>query len=287
MAVALRIHSVIKLPHSASSASRTIDSSQRSILGFRLKTVQNNPLQPSTSQDRKMDSATTTRATHPHAATVAVMATSSGDDEGDRTARIHHPLLDTINESTKWSVSAAVFSTLAIRRGDLMCSWWVLGSIIAAVLCRALKFALNQARPPTARKADPGMPSAHANSLGFLANFVALWAANSAPTTLVACPGHLLLAFGMPALGMFLTWLRVALGYHTVAQVAAGWTLGSSIAYGWWRLGIDRALPALELYPELKVGLYALTTAAVGFFILSNGGRWVPELRAREIKKAS
>lgn len=36
---------------------------------------------------------------------------------------------------------------------------------------QVLKYLLNQARP-SERKADPGMPSAHGNSLGFL---VRLW----------------------------------------------------------------------------------------------------------------
>jgi dolichyldiphosphatase len=213
------------------------------------------------------------------AASASAVAAAAAGKEGDPAARQHHPLLDTINESTKWMVSAAVFTTLALRR-DLVCAWWVLGSILAAILCKALKFTLNEARPPTARKADPGMPSSHANSLGFLAMFVSVWAAHSNTSPVV-----FLLSIGIPALGIFLTWLRVALGYHTVEQVTAGWLLGSSIAICWWYLGIKKALPVLVERPELQLALYSVTTVAITFFILSNVGRWVKELG--NIKKSN
>jgi dolichyldiphosphatase len=221
-------------------------------------------------------------------------AAASTSNEGNPAARQHHPLLNTINESTKWMVSAAVFSTLAVRR-DLICAWWVLGSILAAVLCRGLKFALNEARPPTARKADPGMPSAHANSLGFLAMFVSVWAAHNGTARTSASISDLIsstlfststspliffLSLGIPALGLFLTWLRVALGYHTVEQVAVGWLLGSSIAVGWWYFGIKKALPLLVLMPELQFALYGVTTIAITLFSVSNVGRWIKEQRS-------
>lgn len=191
---------------------------------------------------------------------------------GDPAARAHHPLLDAINESTKWTVSAAVFATLGVLR-DATCAWWVLGSIAAAALCRGLKLTLNHARPANAPKADPGMPSAHANSLGFLSTFVAAWAAAAGGGRVGA------LSLGVPAGALFLTWLRVSLGYHTVAQVVAGWALGSLIAVGWWVLGVRAALPAAAASPALQAGLYGLTTAAVVFFIVSNGARWVREAR--------
>jgi len=223
-------------------------------------------------------------------ATASVAAAASMAKEGNPAARQHHPILDKINESTKWTVSAAVFSTLAARR-DLIAAWWVLGSILAAVLCRALKLALNEARPPTARKADPGMPSSHANSLGFLAMFVSVWAANhgtaatgtgpfslGAISSINTSPIVFLLTFGFSALGLFLTWLRVALGYHTVEQVAAGWLLGSSIAVGWWHLGIKKAIPILVQRTELQLVLYSITTVSIMFFILSNVLRWIQEL---------
>lgn len=225
--------------------------------------------------------------------TMASSSASASSKEGNPVARQHHPLLDAINESTKWMVSAAVFSTLAMRR-DLLCAWWVLGSILAAVLCRALKYALNEARPPTARKADPGMPSSHANSLGFLTMFVSVWATQAAQASIGTSTGSLILnsspivfflSLGIPALGLFLTWLRVALGYHTVEQVAAGWLLGSSIAVGWWHFGVKKAMPVLVQRPELQLVLYSTTTVAITFFIVSNVGRWIKEVRENKKEK--
>lgn len=234
------------------------------------------------------------RSTRSSSLRATASSAAAASKEGNPSARQHHPLLDTINESTKWMVSLAVFSTLALRR-DLVCAWWVLGSILAAVLCRALKFTLNEARPPTARKADPGMPSAHANSLGFLAMFVSVWAAHSTTGNGTASfstifststsPVMFFLSLGIPAIGLFLTWLRVALGYHTVEQVAAGWLLGGGTAVGWWYLGAQIAIPLLVQRPELQVALYSITTVAITFFILSNGSRWVKELG--NIKKAT
>ena len=47
----------------------------------------------------------------------------------------HHPALEAVNNATKWAVSAAAFTTLLARR-DLLASWCVLGSVVAAVNCR-------------------------------------------------------------------------------------------------------------------------------------------------------
>ena len=208
-----------------------------------------------------------------------------GPDESTEklSARRHHPLLDALNESTKWSVSAVVFGVLGYRR-DLLSAWWVLGSIFAAALCRVLKRAINEARPPAARKADPGMPSAHANSLAFLATFVSL-------SALATMPGgsavRLALGFGVPAAAAFLAWLRIALGYHTAPQVAVGWVVGSSTAAFWAYLGQTRALPLLHARPELQWVLTAATAAAVTAFVAQYGARWLAEARERVAEKAT
>jgi hypothetical protein len=46
-------------------------------------------------------------------------------------------------------------------------------------ILQALKFVINESRPPAGRKGDPGMPSSHANSLAFLSTYVSLAAAAS------------------------------------------------------------------------------------------------------------
>lgn len=66
---------------------------------------------------------------------------------------------------------------------------------------KILKYAINQSRPEAARKADPGMPSAHANSLAFLATYVSV---ASAAGVGWGSPAGAALVFGVPALGIFL-----------------------------------------------------------------------------------
>lgn len=48
-------------------------------------------------------------------------------------------------------------------------------------------------------------------------------------------------------------WLRVALGYHTVAQVAVGWMVGGGSAAAWHSWGHRRVLPQVLQQPELQV----------------------------------
>ena len=48
-------------------------------------------------------------------------------------------------------------------------------------------------------------------------------------------------------------WLRVALGYHTVAQVAVGWVVGGGSAAAWHAWGRRVALPAVRQSPQLQV----------------------------------
>jgi dolichyldiphosphatase len=123
--------------------------------------------------------------------------------------------------------------------------------------------------------------------------FVSVWAANNKTaavgtaaslsslgtlSSMNTSPMVFLLTFGIPAIGLFLTWLRVALGYHTVEQVAVGWLLGSSIAVGWWFLGFKKAIPILVQRTELQLVLYTITTVAIAFFILSNVRKWIKEL---------
>jgi hypothetical protein len=52
-------------------------------------------------------------------------------------------LLEAVNESVKWSVSAAVFCAVALRR-DALVAYWLIGSMLTAAACRALKAAINQ-----------------------------------------------------------------------------------------------------------------------------------------------
>lgn len=207
--------------------------------------------------------------TQPDPVSVANRATSS------------HPILETLNESTKWAAGAIVMGTLLYRR-DLPSAWWIVGSVLAAMLCRILKFAINESRPPIARKADPGMPSAHANSLGYLATSVSLWTLwTSLGSSYPNYPATLSFVLGVPLVGMFFAWLRVILGFHTKAQVVVGWLVGSGFAAWWTQLGIAAALPNLQSHPETQWKLYVATALAIVLFLGVNLKRWISDFKTR------
>ena len=71
---------------------------------------------------------------------------------------------------TKWVVSALTAGVL-VWRHDTAMAWCVIGAVLNGGNAKLLKRLLNVERPATAegRKSDPGMPSSHAQSLGFLA----------------------------------------------------------------------------------------------------------------------
>jgi dolichyldiphosphatase len=124
------------------------------------------------------------------------------------------------------------------------------------------------------------MPSSHANSLAFLSTYVAVAAA--APGAAAAAPLPLsattaLLVVGTPVVGIFLAWLRVALGYHSLPQVAVGWVVGATSAALWWSAGRWAVLPAAAASPALATGVYFFAAAAVAFFSLKHVARWAAE----------
>lgn len=137
-----------------------------------------------------------------------------------------------------------------------------------------LKRALNRPRPGS-RKADPGMPSSHAQSLAFLGATAALavWRGGGGPERAVA-------ALSLLTLALLLSWLRVLLGYHTAPQVGAGLALGAAGAAGWDAAGRAWALPAAARGGWAAVALAAATALAVLAFAGVNGRTWEAE-RAR------
>ncbi|KAF8071016.1 LPPE2 [Scenedesmus sp. PABB004] len=186
-------------------------------------------------------------------------------------------VLSAVNESTKWAVSTAVLAVLLWHR-NAAAAWAVLGAVASSFLCKGLKHSINQERPGGARKTDPGMPSSHANSLCFLAAYSALALVHHAPAAggqAAAAAAALTLA-----LGVFLTWLRVRLGYHTAPQVLVGAALGAGTAAGWFALGVGAALPALQASPARLAALYGAALLAAGAFAAKNVLAWAREREA-------
>ncbi|KAG1673878.1 hypothetical protein FOA52_012903 [Chlamydomonas sp. UWO 241] len=186
-----------------------------------------------------------------------------------------HPVLSAINEATKWVVSAAAGLFLLLHH-DAPVMWCLLGSIFASFVNKGLKYAINEQRPASARKADPGMPSSHANSLAFLATY-------SAAALLLAAPQQAAQAraggaASIVGLSLFLTWLRVVLGYHTVLQVVVGYSVGAASALGWLALGTQHVLPSLPDHPAAACALVWATYAAAAVFAGKNVGAWVKQV---------
>lgn len=202
-------------------------------------------------------------------AALSVVASSSF-----RTRPASGRALIVVNDITKWAVSIAAFATLLLRR-DLLSCWCIFGAVTSSFANRALKTIINESRPPEAQKPDPGMPSAHANSLAFLSTFCALAAAKALPVGEVV---WVLLVFGVPSLAIFLAWLRVVLGFHTIPQVIVGWLVGSGVAASWWIWGHRSVLPFIETNdPTLAAQMYMLTFLAVTAFSMLNVRRWLKE----------
>lgn len=63
---------------------------------------------------------------------------------------------------------SGLFAGVILLRHDAEAVWIAMGSIINAVLSIALKRIINQERPTSALKLDPGMPSSHAQSIFFI-----------------------------------------------------------------------------------------------------------------------
>lgn len=68
---------------------------------------------------------------------------------------------------SKW-VMSGLFAGVILWRHDAEAVWITMGSVINTVLSVALKRIINQERPASALKSDPGMPSSHAQSIFFI-----------------------------------------------------------------------------------------------------------------------
>jgi len=172
-----------------------------------------------------------------------------------------------INSLTKWLVSGAAFCAL-VWRHDVYVAWCLLCSIFSVISCKVLKKLINHDRPDNSpQKPDPGMPSSHANSLAYLAVYVAI--------SVVGSWGHTgisrLVASSVVMLAMFLTWMRVKCNFHSVPQVVVGFLLGSTQAIVWNHIGQTWVLPlAASGHQGLQWSIYAMCGVFVAGFAYVN-----------------
>eukprot|EP00759_Apiculatamorpha_spiralis_P054082 PhF_6_TR6815/c0_g1_i1/m.9806 len=133
-------------------------------------------------------------------------------------------ILAFIDRSSKWVVSISVALTAIIATTTLPPPYeitpavYIALSLWNATFSKILKRIINSARPPGSRKVDPGMPSSHAMSLGYLtagAVSGALWL----QLPYVVC-------VGVTSVGMLFAGLRVYMGHHTIPQVIVGYVVG-------------------------------------------------------------
>ncbi|CAM8992126.1 unnamed protein product [Rhodiola kirilowii] len=179
-----------------------------------------------------------------------IMAFSSGD--GDQKRRIIHQAVliggddqelrvvnngglfeATFNRLSKWLV-VGILCAIFIWRHDGEAMWLLTGSVLNTILINVLKRVLNQDRPVSSVKLDPGMPSSHAQSIFFAAAYVAVsmveWLGVNGLTLILSS-----LVF---AIGSYLSWLRVSQQFHTMSQVVVGGMLGSALSVVWfWSWG--------------------------------------------------
>ncbi|GAA0163828.1 protein modifying enzyme [Lithospermum erythrorhizon] len=162
----------------------------------------------------------------------------------------------TLNSLSKWAV-ATLFGAIILWRHDPEALWAALGSILNAGLSVILKRILNQERPVSSSKSDPGMPSSHAQSIFFTSIFVIMsmveyFELNELTASLSAV---------ILAIGSYFSWLRVSQKLHTISQVTVGAILGSIFSFLWFWSWKAIVLDAFE--SSLSVRIIVLLSAAV------------------------
>ncbi|KAI3519228.1 hypothetical protein L1887_08255 [Cichorium endivia] len=154
-----------------------------------------------------------------------------------QTAGVLHILL---NRVSKWCVLVS-YSGFILLRHDDVALWAVLGSVLNVILSFTLKKIINQERPASEVGCGPGMPSSHAQSVSFATIFMILsiigWLGLNGFSAILS--GLII------AVGIYFSWLRVLLRYHTISQVVVGAIVGSLFSILWFCTCGDMVLNAL------------------------------------------
>ncbi|KAL7193046.1 hypothetical protein ACSBR2_024794 [Camellia fascicularis] len=172
-------------------------------------------------------------------------------------------LESTLNRLSKWIVTA-LFGAILLWRHDAEALWAAMGSVANVGLSTVLKQLLNQERPVSNLRSDPGMPSSHAQSIFFTFVFAVFSMVEKLGINeLTIALSVLTLAFGA-----YLSWLRVSQQLHTISQVAVGGVLGSIFSILWFWLWNAIVLKAFisYLWVQIIVVLGAIGSC-LGFLI--------------------
>ncbi|KAI8058204.1 phosphatidic acid phosphatase type 2/haloperoxidase [Syncephalis plumigaleata] len=139
-----------------------------------------------------------------------------------------------------------------------------IGQLGNEVINFMLKKYIQDHRPHRCLAGGYGMPSSHSQYILYFATFTTLCLSNGLPKT----PSQLVLTILLYSIGVAVCYSRVHLGYHTVAQVLAGSTLGFVVSTMWYLLiqrvlkpsGILASIFRLPLLSLLDASDFATTT---------------------------
>ncbi|KAJ4822952.1 hypothetical protein Tsubulata_000305 [Turnera subulata] len=177
-----------------------------------------------------------------------------------------------LNRLSKWLVSGS-FGAIILWRHDPASLWAAMGSVINAILSVTLKRILNQERPSAAPKADPGMPSNHAQSIFYIVTFAIL----SIVDSLGVDETSLILSALVLAIGSYFSWLRVSQRLHTVSQVAVGAVIGSAFSSLWYWTWSGVVLDAFSSYLWVRVTVVLGAIAFCAGFVLHVISDWLTD----------
>ena len=143
------------------------------------------------------------------------------------------------------------YATLLVSRRDLSTASLLLGQLLNEVLNYVLKHIFAEPRPVGAPAFAPehGMPSNHAQFIGFLVSAGSLWAVRRWGVGVI---WRALSVVGGVALGTAVCASRLYLGYHDIRQIVAGVVVGIVSGSCWHVLTeifIRPAFPALAATP--------------------------------------
>ena len=149
------------------------------------------------------------------------------------------------------------YAVLLVSRRDLATAALAAGQLANEVVNYALKRAIREPRPTHVHQhlgTQPkwGMPSDHAQFVGFAAGYLTLWALRR---WRIAPPWRAGAASALHAGAAAVAVSRVYLGYHTQRQVLAGYTVGLITGCVWFavvELALRPLFPALAASPLAK-----------------------------------
>ncbi len=168
-----------------------------------------------------------------------------------------------VGRRIKWIVSLPTFFALVFSRGPSTLVF-VIGSILNVFCAKVLKRVINEQRPSTTRKRDPGMPSSHATSLCFFGAYLSLILNRPAGRVLVYVSAWVIAAH------------RISAGHHTVAQILVGGVLGTVNGLLWYRHGASLVVPALKqvgIGSDAAVWRLSVALGFLGGMVVSTGKR--------------